>query len=325
MIYPKFLKKGGAVGVAALSGGIGEKRRAGFELSLMNLKKRGFEIKKQGKIYTEDYPASGGKERGESFNSLVKDPDVAVIMNATGGDFCLEMLPYVDYAAFERNPKWVQGYSDPTVLLYSLTTKCSVATIYSGNAGSFDMEKLHKSLEDNLSIIEGKVPIQTSFEKYESGKGEGEYSLDTPVRWLSPSGDFSASGRLIGGCIECLRDIVGTPYDGGAEFLEKYKNDGFIWYFDIFAMPADMVFATLWRMREMGYFKYAKAAVFGRVLIKNDSFITLEDAVKRALGDLPFVLDADIGHVKPTMTLINGAFAVLNVKGQGGSLEMKLI
>ena len=74
-----------------------------------------------------------------------------------------------------------------------------------------------------------------------------------------------------------------------------------------------------------GCLEYAKAAVFGRVLIKNDSFITLEDAVKRALGDLPFVLDADIGHVKPTMTLINGAFAVLNVKGQGGSLEMKLI
>ena len=47
---------------------------------------------------------------------------------------------------------------------------------------------------------------------------------------------MDVTGRLIGGCIDVLKDIIGTKYDGTLDFIEKYKDDGIIWYFDNFAL-----------------------------------------------------------------------------------------
>ena len=49
-----------------------------------------------------------------------------------------------------------------------------------------------------------------------------------------------------------------------------------------------------------------------------------EQAIRRALGDVPFVLEADIGHVKPCFTLINGALGHITVENGRAKLEMEL-
>lgn len=51
-------------------------------------------------------------------------------MCASGGEFLLEILPYIDFDLLKNNPKFVCGFSDPTGLLYPITTKCDIATIY---------------------------------------------------------------------------------------------------------------------------------------------------------------------------------------------------
>lgn len=39
-------------------------------------------------------------------------------------------------------------------------------------------------------------------------------------------------GRLLGGCLDCLVNLVGTGYDKVAAFVEKYKEDGIIWFLE---------------------------------------------------------------------------------------------
>ena len=326
MIYPKFLKNGDTVGITAPSAPIGAEKREGFALSLSHLAQEGYGLKETASVYGEGVVSAPGEVRAREFASLLADDGVDMIFCATGGDFLIDMLPYVDLAEVAKHPKWIQGYSDPTGLLFPITTKADVATIYGCNAGGFDMETLHSSLTDNLALLKGELPTQHSFPLYERSKGNGSYHLTEPVEWKTPNGPVDVQGRLIGGCMECLSDLIGTPYDGAIDFARRYAGDGVLWYFDTFALKAEDVFHTLWHMKQAGWFENACGFLFGRVLFKG-SFLEMsyEEAILRALGrDVPVVLDADIGHVAPRMTVINGALGHLSARDGKGSLAMSL-
>ncbi len=337
MIYPKFLKPGDTIGICAPSKGI-KPDDEGFDISLNNIKNEGYKIIETPNVRTGLSPSSDATIRAKEFNELMKRDDIDFIYSASGGDLLMEVLPYIDDEIIREKiasgkTKWFAGYSDPTSLLYYLTTKYDIATLYGTNAGSFDQIKPYRNLQDALSIIKGNIPVQESFsncqrvswEELEERVGEG-YILNKDVEWVTPNGDFDVTGRLIGGCIDCFVFLLGTRFDYTKEFIERYKDDGILWYFDNFALRAEDLYSILWEMREAGWFKYAKGFVFGRTLIEGTNMdMTYEDAVKRALGnEVPLILEADVGHVRPTFNLINGSIGHFVSKGGKGSFEMKL-
>jgi len=206
--------------------------------------------------------------------------------------------------------------------------------MYGTNAGSLGRVPLHKCLQDALKIIKGDIPVQDSFKKYEKISFEelianegNDFILNTDVEWLTPNGDANIEGRLIGGCIDCLKYMIGTKFDYTKEFIEKYKDDGIVWYFDNYALKSDDLYYTLWQMKEAGWFKYAKGFVFGRTLIASETAdLSYAEAVRRALGEeIPIIMEADIGHVRPTLNLINGAIGCFESSNGKGSLSMKLL
>lgn len=313
MIYPKFLKDNGTIGITALSMGVDEEKLDSFKTSINNLNRKGFKTVCTPNVYSNNPLVSSSESiRGKEFNSLVTGKDINMIMCARGGDFLFDCLQYIDFSRLVNNPKWVQGYSDPTSLLFTITTKYDIATIYGNNAGSYDEE--HKCYDDSLSLIRGEFPIQKS------------YSLN-PNDWKTLNGSFEESGMLIGGCIECLRFIIGTEFDNVVNFVNKYKKHGFIWYFDLFDISSFDLYNTLIQFKNAGWFKYAKAFIFGRVCIPNtfnDSY-SYENSIRDALGDAKIVIDTDIGHIRPTFSVINGAIGNISVKDSDASFEMELI
>lgn len=327
MIYPEFLKKGDTVGICAPSAGIGEQDFAEFDVSLYHLRKQDWNIKETASVRSGLDESAPPKIRGAEFNELSRNQDVRAIICASGGDFLISMLPYVDANAIKADPKWIQGYSDPTSLLYYVTTALDVATIYGANAGGFWMEKLHPSLADGIKILNGDIPVQHSFYFYERDRSgrNGGFNLTERIEWLTPNGSVDASGRLLGGCLDCICDIIGTRFDKTLDFIKRYNDDGIIWYFDIFAMKAEAVHNTLFKMKDMGYFSNARAFVFGRVCFPS-SFTGMSyiEAARKILDDAPMIFDADIGHVAPKFTLINGAMARIESSDSKGKLEMFL-
>ena len=326
MIYPEFIKRGGTIGVPAPSSGI-YSDDIEFDISLDRLRAEGYKIKETASVRSGKVESAPPSVRGAELNSLFSDGEVDSIICASGGDFLISMLPYVDLELIRKNPKWIQGYSDPTSLLYTITTKCDVATVYGANAGGFWQTKTERSFDYSLDVLRGNIPIQKSFELYERDRSgrDGGYNLTEKVEWIAPAGDFEARGRIIGGCLDCLADLVGTRFDGTLDFIDKYRADGFIWYFDIFAMKAEMVHNTLFKMKDIGMFENARGFVFGRVCFPSSfADISYIDAAKKILGDAPMVFDADVGHVAPKFTLINGAIGELRVFGGKGQLKMIL-
>ena len=125
--------------------------------------------------------------------------------------------------------------------------------------------------------------------------------------------------------MDVLKNIVGTSFDYTKEFIERYKEDGIIWYFDIFSMTSEDVLRTLWQFENAGWFEYSKAFIFGRVKYPN-SFLDMSyiDAYKHVLKDKIIIHDADIGHVKPTFTIINGSYVTIDYSNSTFKVETEL-
>ena len=327
MIYPKKLSKN-IIGITALSSGVG------FNLddyisSLNNLKEKGFSLIETDNVRKRKNPSSSAKTRAKEFDELILNKDVEAIICAAGGDFLIEVLPYINLDNIKNKPKWLMGASDPTYLLYLVTTSLDIATLYGHNAGSFDSKKLHKSQEIALEYLKGNYLKQTSYKKYESNRElrvDNNYNLDKEVKWESNKESFKITGRIIGGCIDCLRDLPGTPYDKTKEFVETYKNDGIIFYFDIFSLSSEDFYRSLIMMRESSWFQNIKGVIVGRIIYPSSfTNLTYEKALKKVFKNIPLIWNADIGHVPPKMTIINGSIITISYKNNTASIEFNCI
>jgi muramoyltetrapeptide carboxypeptidase LdcA involved in peptidoglycan recycling len=326
MIYPEFLNKGDTIGISAPSAGVGRKLED-FDRSLAVLKNKGWLIKETASVRLNSMRGGSAETRGEELTSLFADDSVRMVMAAAGGDFLNEMIEHVDWKVLKKHPKWLMGASDPTGLLFPYTTLYDVASIYGTNAGSFDLEPLPKFLKVPLAIISGSIPVQKSYSKWMKTPGflAEEVVFDTPVRWKSTQGDIEVSGRCIGGCIDVLKDLIGTKFDGAKKFVRKYKDEGIIWYFDTFSLSAEVFYRTLVQMRYAGWFEGTRAVIVGRVLFESsETGMSYEDAIHLAFPEIPVLYQADVGHTLPHMTMINGAVLSLKFTGRKAELEFLL-
>ena len=135
-------------------------------------------------------------------------------------------------------------------------------------------------------------------------------------------------GRLIGGCMDCLVNLTGTCYDKTADFLEKYKEDGFIWFLESCDLNVFSIRRAMWQMEHAGWFQYVKGFLIGRPMNGNEMMGL--DAMSAALEvagrkGVPVVLDVDLGHLPPMMPIIMGSLGTVSVEGNDISVEMKLI
>ena len=336
MIYPAFVKKGDTIGVSAPSNGVTREAKVNrLNHAIKKIYDKGCQIIESPHVRTNfDYASCDAKTRALELESLYQNEEVKAIICATGGEFLLEVLFYFDFSIVKNHIKWLQGYSDPTGLLFTITTNLDIATIYGHNFAGFGMDRWHESLENNWSILEGNLIVQKSFDYYEGVAKEEvtgleEYNLDTPVYWknLRDEEEIIMSGRMIGGCIDIITELFGTRFDKTKDFIEKYKEDGIIWYFDNCELSMEDLVRTLWKFKDNGWFLHCKGIIFGRSACGESNFgMTIDEAVKRVMGeaDIPIILDADFGHVPPRMTIINGAYATIVSKKGMGTIEFEL-
>ena len=328
MLYPKFLDNYDKLGVVALSSGVGESNE-NFDLSIENIKKYRLDVVEADSVRVDGDVSNTAEERVNELNKMISDNDIKLILCACGGDFLYEILPYVDLNLIKHNVKWYMGYSDPSSLLYLITTKLDIATIYGFNAGSFDSKELHESQDIAIRFMKGEIVDQESYSMYESSNNcriDGNYNFDSNAFWETLDDEpIDIEGRIIGGCIDCLRYLPGTRFDNTTNFVEKYKEDGIIWYFDIFNMSSEDFYLTLLQLKEIGWFRYIKGVIVGRVFIPNTyTSVDYMTALSKVFVDVPVIFNADIGHVVPKMTIINGCYARLKCSDGTGRLFQSL-
>lgn len=328
MKYPVFLKEGGTIGFPAPSFGASiEPYKTILENALKTLKEKGFEVNPGPNAFAGKGVGISNKPEicAEELTEMYLDPKNDVLVSVGGGELMCETLVNLDLERFKpAEPKWFMGYSDNTNFGFVLATVLDTASLYGPNSSEFGMEKWHESVQDCLDLLMGKNLTVHGYERWESEADKGidnplaGYNLNEETRITSFNWDKrEISGRFIGGCLDVLSILCGTRFDKVREFSKKYSDEGIIWFLEACDLSPTGIRRALWQLDNAGWFENTKAVIFGRPMrIKEGpDFIGVDEySAARAVFDkynIPIIMDADIGHLPPIMTMINGGYGTL--------------
>jgi muramoyltetrapeptide carboxypeptidase LdcA involved in peptidoglycan recycling len=131
---------------------------------------------------------------------------------------------------------------------------------------------------------------------------------------------------LVGGCLECVSPLSGTPYADVPAYGRTHADEGLLVYLEVCEEGAYDAARQLHGLRLAGWFDDASGVLIGRTTAPDAPKMTQREAVADALGmlDVPVVLDADIGHTQPFLPLVNGASARVTVTGGVGAVTQTL-
>ena len=291
-------------------------------------------------------------------------PDVDVLLSCGGGELMCETMGHADLARIAAaEPKWFMGYSDNTNLTFALATVADVASVYGPCAPAFGMREWHPALGDAFDVLRGRDPLgvdataptvggygawQLESDKDEEHPLEPYNCTEAPCveAWL-PAGVDGATvdglpaekcwrmaaadevvamrGRLLGGCLDVLAGLVGTPLDGTRGFNERYADDGVVWFLEACDLGPIAYRRALWQLAHAGWFDRAAGIMVGRPMRWGceEMGMTFADATLAALADagvrVPVLLDCDFGHLPPQMPLVCGSLADVECSPAGAA------
>lgn len=334
MQYPRFLKPNDTLYFIAPSYGSPlDPYKIRLDKGMQAFKQKGYKIKKGKNIFKlnkeeSNTPSKRAKEFMDAYLS-----SASLIWSVAGGELMSLILPYISLKEIQKaSLKWFLGYSDNTILTYFLTTACDIATIYTYHVNAFCCDPWPNYLMDVYNLITGTQTSFHSYDKYEiqSLKDENplcSFNLTQEVKWLllNKKQKVTFKGRCIGGCIDVLTTIIGTKYDYTQTFIEKYKNDGFIWYFDICELTPVALSRALFQLKASNYFQYVKGFLISRIpsFIPYHGDLTYKEVILQHLSeyDVPILMDTDLGHVPPCIPMVNGAFMEVTFNNQKSKVQ----
>ena len=280
------------------------------QLAAEFLKKRGAKIV-PGTLWGKEahYRSGSIQERAEELNSLIRDPDIRCIMAASGGYVSNSILPYIDYEALRRDPKIIVGYSDVTTVLLAIYAKTGLVTFYGPNFISVFGEALPYSEQSHQyfqEIVSGKSKFPYSYEmprfwtEDSVGLEEPEYECEAREnQWISVR-KGQIRGRLIGGNLNALDGIWGSPYmpeicDGDILYLEEKRK------------TPEQIEHAISHLELCGVFSKIGGLVFGKCqdYSPKGTGLTFWEATMETLDkyNFPILAEFDCGHTKPMHTL----------------------
>lgn len=344
MRYPEFLREGGAIGFPAPSFGCAtEPYRAAFDNALKKLGQLGYGLAPGRNCYADRGVGISNtpEECAGEFMEMYLSGETQCLISCGGGELMCEILPHVDFERLaEAKPKWFMGYSDNTNLTFLLATLADTASVYGPCAGAFGMEPWHESLGAALDILTGRTLTVKGYETWEAESLKSPenplaaYHLTEEKILRSYVGRREISepllrfrGRLLGGCMDCLVNLVGTGFDRTAEFADRYREDGIIWFLESCELNVFSIRRAMWQMEQAGWFRYVKGFLIGRPQ-NGEAVMGLDRyaAVLEAAGkfDVPVIMDVDLGHLPPMMPLVTGSVAEVEIGGNDIRVAMEL-
>ena len=334
--YPTLIKKR-KVAVTAPSAGVERELHHLLHKAVERLQSKGYEVMIGETCWTQ-YKAKSAQAsvRAEELNSLLQDDTVNLIFPPWGGELLIEILEFID---FEKViPKWILGYSDISVLLLALTLKTGIATAHGTNLidlrGKFS-DPTTAMWENVLFTKSGKEVKQYSSERYQQIWNHHQeidivFYLTEQTNWKTIyNNPFLIKGRLLGGCIDVIRHLIGTPYGNVAYFQQQFiDNEPIIWYLENCQMTVVDLRRSLMQMKYAGWFDNCNGILFGRSEANQpvndynvvDVYMELAEEL-----NLPIAYDIDCGHMPPQITFVNGAYAEVEVSNGKGKVTQRFI
>ncbi|MTB88095.1 LD-carboxypeptidase [Aeromicrobium senzhongii] len=321
--FPAPLQRGDRIGVTSPSAGVAGPGADRIDFSVDWLREAGYDVVVGDMMDGTAITSGPAALRARELTAMLCDPDIRCVIPPWGGETAIDLVDLLDWNALaDAEPTWLVGYSDLSTLLLPLTTRLGWATIHGDNLADtpYDVPDALMSWRD---LAAGPGPhrqhdsgLVADWWRFEEDARATRWKRVGDGRWTVHGADVvDVTGRLIGGCVETMANLAGTPYGDVAAFGREHAADGLIVYLEAAGDVAATICRNLHGLRLAGWFEHAKAILIGRTNAPDSDGFTQRDAVIDALGrlDLPIVFDLEIGHVPPHLPLVNGALATVTV------------
>ena len=270
------------------------------------------------------------KARADDLMEAFADPGIAGIISIIGGDESMRLWPYLDLGVITSNPKVFLGYSDTTAshlacLRAGLTSFYGPAFMagFAENGGMFPymVESVTRTIFSSDPIGQIKPNTQgwtvehLNWADQENQQRPRQLTPSTAWRFLQGSG--RVQGRLVGGCLESLSMLRGTPLwpkpevlDGAILFLETSEE----------GLPPEFVKREFRSYAAMGVLRRLSGILFARPGggVAPDTFPQYDEAIltvladEEGLTDVAIVTNMDFGHTDPMFVLPYGVMAEID-------------
>ncbi|MEW5869761.1 MAG: S66 peptidase family protein [Chloroflexota bacterium] len=270
------------------------------------------------------------RARADDLMQAFADPSIKVIISTIGGSDSIRILPYLDLAVIQDNPKIFLGFSDTTI---------SHLACYRAGLGSFYGPAFMAGFAENGGLFPYMVASvrKTLFSSAPIGAVEPNAAGWTVehLEWADPSnqsrkrilnpcpgwnflqGHGLHRGRLIGGCIEVLDWLRGTDFWPASQswqeailFLETSEDapspEAVLFYMRTYAALGILErLAGILFARPGGHVPPEKFAEYDQAILQ----VVAEE---QGLTDLPIVTGMDFGHTDPVFVLPYGVQAEID-------------
>ena len=279
---PPYLKKGDTIGLTCPAGFMAADKA---QTCIDTLQTWGYQVmvgKTLGSA-SENYFSGNDEERCDELQAMLDEPNINAILFGRGGYGMSRIIDQLDFKKFKKNPKWLVGFSDITVMHVHLLNQYKIASLHAPMAAAFNdggfknefIQSLQKALKGN----------------------KGNYSCATHAN----NKPGSATGPLVGGNLALLTHVIGTASDYATKNSILFIEDIGEYLYNIDRM--------LYQLKRSGKMNNITGLIFGGFTDMKDTERpfgkTIDEILQHISADLniPVCFNFPISHGKENVAL----------------------
>ncbi len=288
---PAYLKKGDKIAIVCPA----KKLPGSIAPAITILESWGLEVT-IGKTVTADHHQFAGDDalRAADLQGFLDDSEIKAIIAGRGGYGTIRIIDELDFRQFKKQPKWIVGFSDITVLLSHLLADLNTQSIHGQMPYTFN-KATPASLESlKMALFGGPVSY--------------EHNSTFPGR------NGTAEGILVGGNLTLMVMVQGSvsevDYTDKILFLEDVGEHEY---------SIDRMMRMLKRAGKLAKLKGLIVGAFNEVAIESIPFgaspeEVIWDLVKEY--DYPVCFNFPVGHIDDNRAMVVGAGFDMIVQNQ---------
>ena len=290
---PPFLHKGSVVGIISTARKVTRKE---IQPAIDRLIAEGFGYVLGTHLFEHHYQFSGtDAQRAQDLQMMLDNPKINAIWCARGGYGTTRILDGIFWKKFRRNPKWIIGYSDITILL-SEANRNHIQAIH----GPMAVSILNQEQEENLSLL------------FQLLKGRQKVNYTIAEKLIHPLNRLGkCTGTLVGGNLSLIVHSIGTKSepDFRNAILLLEDIDEYLYHID----------RMMWQLKRSGRLKLLAGMIIGGFTDMKDNTIKFgyqaAEIIATAAAEyhFPILFNFPAGHEKQNYPLILGASYHLTV------------
>jgi len=298
VIVPPYLVKGDTIGMICPAGYMAFDK---IEPCINILHSWGFKVKIGKTLGGEsvNFFSASDEERLEDFQDMLDDPQVRAILCARGGYGIGRIIEKIKFKKFKKEPKWIIGFSDVTILHAHIYSNYNIATIHGPMAGAFKDGEDEYTHSLDLAITGQKMSHTV-----------GSHPLNRPGK---------ATGEIVGGNLSLLAHICGTSSD--------FKTKNRILFLEDVGEYLYNVDRMLYQLKRNGKFEKLAGLIIGGFTQNKDTERPFGKSIEEILSgifneyDYPIAFGFPISHEKENYAVKMGMEYTLSITAKRVTLK----